>query len=250
MNHEIIAHALCGRYTRTSDRAGYIESPMAFPSDGTLIGAYVIATGEDRFHVTDDGDTVFHSSVAGADVTAARLKSYRNIAAEYGLALTDEGVMNATCSAQDLSAVLARYMQAASAIATKSIRHRPKDDERFERIVSAVLLAHYGNRVTKRPEVTGLSGHQLRFPFGLDLRGPRPALIQTIAADDEVIHWKAVYEAGGKFKDVRSARGDMQLIAVLEGSKDVDRASRFFADTASVVIYEGGPLNLDSILAA
>lgn len=251
INHDQIAHALCGKYTKLSDRSGYVESPMEYPSDGTLIGAYVMDAGDGRVIVTDDGDTAFHIAVAGAELNSARMKSYRQVADSYGLSIDEAGVLGTTCRQDELIGVLASYMQAVSQIAQKGLRHRPKDDERFESVVCDLLIARYGERVTRRAEVAGLSGHQIRFPFAIAINGQRHAYVQTIAAEMNVIQWKAVYEAGGKFKDVRAARRDAPLIAVLEASKDSDNASRFFADIASVIVYDGmGALNLDFALAA
>lgn len=250
MNHNAIAHALCGTYTQLSECSGYIESPMAFPSDGTLIGAYVVEAGDGKLHVTDDGDIAFHMAVAGAEINTARLKSYQSLAASFGLTFGDDGVVRASCAQEQLAETLSRYLQAASAMAVKGLKHRPKDDERFERVVHGLLIARYGDRVTRRADAMGLSGHQLRFPFSVSTLNGQQALVQTVSAVNDVIHWKAVYEAGGKFKDVRAARPNAPLIAILEGSRDADLASRFFADTASVVIYRGGPLDLDFALAA
>jgi hypothetical protein len=53
-----------------------------------------------------------------------------------------------------------------------------------------------------------------------------------------------VYEAGGKFNDIRPARPDLRLIAVLEAAKGTGKAGRHFTDTADVVVYQGGPLAL------
>ncbi len=250
MNHDALAHAICGQYTAISAGSGYIESPLAFPVDGTLIGAYVMEVGPGRFVVTDDGDVAFHVASAGADITPSRLKTYRSIAEEHGLSLNEEGVISATCGDAELTGVLSRYLQAASAIATKGLKHRPRDEERFTRIVGAALANRYGNRLRKRVEVTGLSGHQIRFPFALDIGRERRAYIQPIAADSGTIQWKSVYEAGGKFKDLRAARRDAPVVAVLEASRDVDRASGFFADTAAVLVYQGGAIDLDFAIAA
>lgn len=239
MNHDAIATALCGRYVKLADESGYLESNWTVPGDGTLIGAYIVAAEGGRVRVTDGGDVVFHAAVAGAHVTRARASRYRDVAASFGLTLGDDGVMCATCSVDDLPYVVARYMQAASTIAHASQKHRPKDNERFERIVGTLLEAQFGQRVSRRPEVVGISGHQLRFPFGLDLSGPNPALIQTISADDDQTNWKAVYEAGGKFSDITPARPDLRLIAVLEAAADTEQAGRFFADAADVVVYAG-----------
>jgi len=244
MNHDVIATALCGRYVKLADGSGYLESNWTFPNDGTLIGAYIVAAENGRVRITDDGDIIFNASAAGAHVTHNRAARYRALAEGFGLTLGSDGVMSATCSLDDLPYTVARYMQAAGAIAHASLKHRPKDNERFERIIGTLLEAKFGRRVTRRPEVVGISGHQLRFPFGLDLSGPNPALIQTISADDDKTSWKSVYEAGGKFSDIRSARPQLRLIAILESATDTEKAGRYFADAADVVVYNGGPLSL------
>lgn len=244
MNHDAIATALCGRYVKLAEGSGYLESNWTFPCDGTLIGAYIVAADGGRVRITDDGDIVFNAAVAGANVTHSRAARYRALAEGFGLTLGDDGVISATCSFDELPYAVARYMQAANAIAQASLRHRPKDNERFERIIGTLLQAQFGKRVTRRPEVVGISGHQLRFPFGLDLDGRNSALIQTISADDDQTSWKSVYEAGGKFSDIRPARPNLRLIAILESAKDTEKAGRYFADAADVVVYDGGPLAL------
>jgi hypothetical protein len=244
MNHEAIATALCGRYVELAEGSGYLESNWTFPNDGALIGAYIVAVDGGRVRVTDDGDTVFNAAVSGANVTRNRATRYQALAEGFGLTLGDDGVISTTCDLDELPYAVARYMQAASAIAQASLKHRPKDNERFERIIGTLLEAQFGKRVTRRPEVVGISGHQLRFPFGLDLDGRNPALIQTISADDHQTSWKSVYEAGGKFSDIRSARPGLRLIAVLESANDTEKAGRYFADSADVVVYDGGQLAL------
>lgn len=243
MNHEAIATALCGRYVKLADNSGYLESNWSFPGDGTLLGAYIVAT-EGGYRITDDGDVVFNAAVAGANVTRDRAVRYRALAANYGVNLGDDGVLSATCGVEELPFAVARYMQAANAIALASTKHRPKDDERFERVIGALLDVQFGKRVTRRPEIVGISGHQLRFPFGLDLDTKDSALIQTISAEDDQTSWKSVYETGGKFSDIRPARPELRLITILEAAKDTEKASRYFAETADVVVYSGGPLTL------
>lgn len=240
MNHDDIASALCGRYTKLAEHSGYLESNWTFPCDGTLLGAYIVGAGGDKVRVTDDGDIVFNAAAAGAEISKARLARYRALADRYGMALGDDGILNATCSVAELPFAVARFIQAANAIAEASLKHRPKDSDRFEKIIGTLLEAKFGKRIMRRPELTGISGHQLRFPFALDFNELKPALIQTIPADDERTNWKAVYEAGGKFSDIRPARPDFRLIAVLEAAEDTEKAGRYFADSADVIVYHGG----------
>ncbi len=244
MNHDAIATALCGRYVKLAETSGYLESNWAFPKDGTLIGAYILESDGGLVRITDDGDIVFNAAVAGAEVTRNRFTRYRTLAEEFGLTLGDDGVISTTCQIDELPFAIARYMQAVTAIAQASVKHRPKDTERFERIIGTLLEAKFGKRVTRRPEVIGISGHQLKFSFGLDLDSPNAALIQAISADDDETNWKVVYEAGGKFGDIRPARPNLRLIAILESAKDTEKAGRYFAGAADVVIYDGGELAL------
>ncbi|UWX03601.1 DUF1828 domain-containing protein [Pseudoxanthomonas sp. NC8] len=243
MNHDAIKHALCGRYVPLTESSGYLESNWALPNDGTLIGAYVIAAGDDRVHLTDDGDVMFNAAAAGSDITPARAASYRKVAESFGVSLSENGAIGTTCLVQELPQTIARYVQAACAIANTSLKHRPQEeDERFERIVGALLSRQFGNRVTRRPELIGISGHQLRFPFAIDFNRERPVLIQTIGAEDGRLNWKVIHEAGGKIIDLKPLDRPYRFVAVLEAANDSEQASRYFADTADVVIYDGSPI--------
>lgn len=244
MNHDAIAKALCGRYTRLSDASAYIESNLASHEDGGLLGAYVMEAGEGRYLVTDDGDTTFRAMTAGADITPARLKRYRKLAELQGLTLNTNGALSTSCDAQQLPYVLANFINAAGEIAALSVAHRPKDAERFEAIVASGLKATYPKSIIRRPKYNGISGHQISFPFGLRIARSNDAVIQPIASSAGKLLAHSVYEAGGKFKDVRGAHSDLRLIAVLENSEGVDWARKYFSDMADVVVYSGGPLQL------
>jgi len=244
MNHKAISTALCGRYTELAENSGYLESNWVFPGDGALIGAYVVTTANGQVLITDDGDTVFNAATSGAQVTKARAAAYKDLASRFGLSIDDGGALSTVCSLEELPFAMARYVQAASSIAHASLKHRPKDSERFERLIGTLLEAKFGKRVTRRPEVVGISGHQLSFSFGLDMDGVAPTVIQAISADDGQISWKSVYEAGGKFSDIRPARPNLRIVAILEGAEDTQKAGRFFAESAEVIVYQGGPLAL------
>lgn len=241
MNHEAIASSLCGRYTQLSDNSGYLESIFSARGDGSLLGAYIVAGGGDNVIVTDDGDTLFNALANGTDVTYSRTKSYRNAVELNGARLTDDGEISLETSIPQLSLALARYFRAAMAVSDLAYKHRPSDSERFMRTVGEEL-SHYGKRLVLRPTMIGLSGHQLAFHFGIDAARENAIMIHTIAASDGSLKWGDVYEAGGKFKDAKSARSQLRLVAVLENGKDVDKASSFLSDIADVHIYRGEPL--------
>ena len=244
MKHEQISRALCGRYTQLSETSGYLESHFVFPHDGSLLGAYILEQAGENVLVTDDGNVAFQAAVAGATITASRAATYRAVANRYGIEFDADGKLTAACSVEQLGFVIANFFLASSEIARTSLRHRPGDEERFERTVGEILQAQFGVRVIAKPRLVGLSGHQLQFPFAVDLQTDTPTIIQPIAAMDGALSWQAVYGAGGKFKDLTALRSDIRLVAVLENATDVGQASNYFADTADVYVYGDGPLQI------
>lgn len=241
MNHDVIAKAICGHYTRLSDNSGYLESIYSARGDGSLLGAYIVGTGAGSFLVTDDGDTLFNAAATGAALTSHRVKSYRKAVEASGAVLTSEGEIRVETRADRLTTALSSYFRAALAISDLAYKHRPSDTERFIRTVGEDL-SRYGDRVVRRPTIVGLSGHQLAFHFGIDVVKPKPIMIHAIAASESGLKWADVYEAGGKFKDAKAARSTLRLVAILEDARDVDKASSFLADLADVYVYRGEPL--------
>jgi len=245
MNHDLIKHALCGRYTQLSDSSAYVESSLTSMEDGTLIGAYVTETGDGRFLITDDGDVVFRAAAAGAEITPARAKKYRELSDANGVTLRNDGVLAASCGPDELPFVLATFIATAGEISSLSVKHRPRDRTRFEAEVSAGLKEMYGAMyVKRRAKIVGISGQQVPFPFLLALPNKKAAIIQPVPSSDGKLIWHSVHEAGGKFKDVRGANRDVRLVAVLEASEGVDRARKYFSDMADVVVYSKGPLEI------
>jgi len=243
MNHDAISTALCGRYTKLSPTSGYLESIFPARGDGGLVGAYIIDAGRGSLLVTDDGDTLFDAVANCSVVTPGRTRSYKRLAETNGVKLTDEGALLVKAEEASLPAALSMYFRTVLAISDLAFKHRPSDTDRFIRTVGADL-AHFGKRLVSRPMMTGLSGHQLAFHFGIDIAREDAVMIQTIAAIDGGLKWGDVYETGGKFKDAKAARSHLRLVAVLEDARDADKASSFLADVADVHIYRGRPLAL------
>jgi hypothetical protein len=243
MNHEAISTALCGHYTRLSEVSGYLESIYATRGDGALLGAYIIERGLGGLIVTDDGDTLFNAAAIGAEINWNRARAYRKAAESNGVILSEKGELRVETSIEQLTPALSSYFRAALAVSDLAYKHRPSDAERFIRTIGEDL-ARFGGRVTPRPVITGLSGHQLRFHFGLDIAQDDAVMIQAVAASNGSLKWGDVYETGGKFKDAKAARSHLRLVAVLEDAEDVDKASSFLSDMADVLVYRGAPLPL------
>lgn len=241
MNHDVISSALCGRYTRLSESSGYLESIFPARNDGSLIGAYIVKRPGGVLLITDDGDTLFSAAASMAKITPSRLKSYRKIAKFHGADLSGDGHILLETEQEYLPAAMSNYFRATLAISDMASTHRPSSSERFLSTIGADL-ARFGGRLKPRPKITGLSGHQLSFHFGIDVDRDTPIMIQALAASDGTLKWDDVYEAGGKFKDAKAARRDLRLVAVLENAEDVGAGSAFLSDLADVYVYRGEPL--------
>jgi hypothetical protein len=242
MNHQAIAKALCGRYTALDERHGYLESQLTVPQDGTFLGAYLVQAAAGRIVITDDGDTLFAAAVAGADISKSRAEKYKAIAQECGVELSADGELRVTCDEGHAEYHLTRFFEAAERIAFTSAGHRPKPTDRFERLIGDVLAEIFPKRLTRGFKVPGASGHQLRFPFALDVDKGETVLVQTVAAKDGRVDWGNVYQAGGKFRDVMNNLSiHVRRIAVIEPADDeqINQARIALGDVADVVLYSG-----------
>ena len=236
MNHDAVAKALCGRYIPLAESSGYLQTHIAMPENGSLIGAYVVDLGGGLLRVSDDGDILFNAAATGSELNRSRNQAYAAIAQYHGFNLAG-GNLEAVCGQDELPTVVGRFVQAACAMASLAVKHRPKDSSRFENLVGVALIARYGTRVKRRVDIQGISGHAVQFQFVLDVESPNATLIQTIAAEDGKLIWPQIWTTGGKFSDVRALRDDVRMVAVLEDANDVAHARRFFADKASVTVY-------------
>lgn len=241
MDHDHVSHAICGRYVPLSDEGGYIESHLSFPVDGTLLGAYVTERRDGGFSIVDDGDLLFTAEVAGANLSKSNIVKYRALAAECGALLRKDGVLTIDSPAEHLSYCLARYFEAAYRIAHASVGHRPKMSNRFDDTVGRALRRIFGEALSANRAVPGASGHQLRFPFALELRSRPLTLIQTVAASEDKVDWGNVYRAWGKLRDVANNEDlKARRVAVVESAEqpELDRARLALGDAADVIVFQ------------
>lgn len=240
MTYESLAHAIGGSFHRLSATSGYISSPLVMPEDGTVIGAYVIDAANRQVRITDDSDVLYRASVNGVTHSPSRVRQVQSIAEGLGLSLSNDGEIHVTCAEADAPYYLARFLEAADRIAFLCLGYRPKTTTRFERKVGEVLQTAFPERLVRAATLTGASGHALRFPFMLNGGSDRKTVIQPIAAKEGRIDWTNVYQALGKFIDLKNNPvANLRRIAVLEGIDDqnVEQAKAALSDASSVIIY-------------
>ena len=134
------------------------------------------------------------------------------------------------------------HRRAASRVAMVSTGHRPRHPSSFDLEVGGLLEHRYNERLQRNVGLQGGSGHQLRFPFAIDLNNKgTPTVIQPIGVTDGRVDWSEVYKAAGKFQDLMANETiRVRRLAVLEEADDrakMSQAANALAPSAKVVIY-------------
>lgn len=147
-----------------------VETPFTF-HDGHPIGMYV-ETIDNQFHLFDDGEVLFVLSTMGFDLSdRRRLKGIRTAIKDFGVALTDEGTLEAWSKTNATALGFARFCSALLAVRdwAREAADIPVDAEWLTEEVGLYLSAWKPTEELRR-DVTerGASGQQHRFDFQLD----------------------------------------------------------------------------------
>ena len=214
-------------------------SPFTF-DDGEHLGLFLEPIGNDQWLVTDHADTLMHVSAMGAKLTKARLASIRSRFP--GVELTESGALQSTAAQRNLPGTVTAVLNTAIAISHAESQWLPKtSDERFIQTVGRELQLVANQHLQRNITVQGVSGHQLEFPFVVDLPESGRHFIQPIASGDQHVDWGNVYKAGGKMLDLKSAGADEhQRIVILEdipGDEELGKAITFLSVTTSVLLF-------------
>lgn len=242
MTFEEIALKMGLSHRRVSENVAYLESPMVIPEDGTHIGAYVLRGAGDRVRITDDSNILFHAITHGVRPSASRGQWFKLIAEQCGISLSEDGEVYTECMQSDLPFFLARFLEAADRIAFASYGCRPVPSSAFETVLARVLAKAFPDRVQRNFRVLGASGHQLNFPFVIDVESPRPRFLQLVSAQDGKANWSGVYQALGKMTDLKNnVSVHSRRLVVLEpvAAKDIAQATTALADASEVIVYQG-----------
>lgn len=222
-----------------NDGALRLWSPFTF-DDGEHLGVYVEPTGNGQWLVTDHADALMHASALGANLTRARLERVRHRLG--GVQLSEGGALSMVASQADLPNAVTAVLNAGITLSYAERDWLPKShDERFNAVLGKELEIVAGERLKRKVAVTGVSGHQIEFPFAVESLEVGMQYIQTVAHGDERLDWGDVYKAGGKMLDLQSAGAeDSQRIVIVEdlpGDEDLGKAVTLLGYTAMVLLY-------------
>ncbi len=216
-----------------------VWSPFTF-DDGEHLAVFLEPSGDGQWLVTDHADTLMHASAYGANITKSKLDRIRNRFQKVGI--TEGGALSAVASDDSLPDTITNVLNTAIAISHLESSWRPKSHEqRFIATVGKELSAVAGNALQRDVTVSGVSGHQVKFPFAIDAPDMGRQYIQPVAYGDERLAWANVYKAHGKMFDLKSAGAeDSQRVVVIEdqpGDEEIGKAVTLLSYTAMVLLY-------------
>ena len=242
MNCQEISAQLGFSCRHINDGLLYVESPLALSFDGQLIGAYVQDIGRGKVRITDNADIMFCAITHGLQAHAKRASRLATLAADAGLALSDAGELHAVCPTDTAGFQLARFIETASRFGDIFDDALTPRVSKFERLIGGHLESAFGNRLRRRINLTGASGHQLEFSFVLDPGTPNQTIVQPISVGrNGRPHWPSVYGAVGKMGDLKNGGDRTKRTVVLQqGDEEATRqASIALAEHSSIIIFEG-----------
>lgn len=216
-----------------------VWAPFTF-DDGEHLAVFLEPSGEGQWLVTDHADTLMHASAHGAVITKSKLDRIRNRFQKVGI--TEGGALSAVASDDSLPDAITNVLNTAIAISHLESSWRPTSHEqRFIATVGKELLAVAGNSLQRDVTVSGVSGHQVKFPFAIDAPDMGRRYIQPVAYGDDQLDWANVYKAHGKMFDLKSAGAeDSQRVVVIEdqpGDEEIGKAVTLLSYTAMVLLY-------------
>lgn len=194
-------------------------SPFTF-DDGEHLGLFLEPSGNGQWLVTDHVDTLMHASAHGAKLTPNRLDKIR--AQFVDVKISEGGALIAVTGQDNLARTVTEVLNTAIAISHAEESWKPRNrEQKFIASVGRELEAVVGKKLQRNVTVSGVSGHQIEFPFAIDGAAAGRQFIQPVAYGDERVDWGNVYKASGKMFDLKSAGAeDGQRIVIVEDSPD------------------------------
>lgn len=170
MNCDQFSSLIGMRCERVGSDAIEVITPFTF-SDGNGLEIFASSRGS-QVYLFDDGLTLVHLQSAGLPVAGnkRRWQPLRNIAATYGVNLSDDGVFELLCPADNPAHGFARMVSALLGIAAweRDQAGVSIDSSWFVEEVALYLQAwKQSEKLLRKPSVRGFSGRTLTFDFAL-----------------------------------------------------------------------------------
>lgn len=185
-----------------------VISPLFLADDGLHAGCYVENTGS-GWRISDYGETLMHAVSLGADLSQQRIRAVQRTF-DHGMQLDDNGVLSIYTDNNGIAVGISRFFSAAIILADRATAWRPRArPDTFAAQVERAIAPVAGDRWFRRIITQGASGHQMEFPFGVEMDYGM-AFLQPISANHESgrMNWSDVYKAHGKMSDLMALGAD------------------------------------------
>lgn len=239
---ESIAKATRWECISSGDNAVRVFAPFSFAIDGQCIGFYVCQRYDNKFFITDGGDTAMLISSHGADVTLQKLRGVLNRSEISTVKILESGEIAGVCEAKDLSFFLWDAALLAYRISIQSQSWLPKLNQvRFEQLVREVVTKKVGNnRIIVKPKTKGVSGHSIQFPFAVrSVSNDFYYYIEPVPANEHgILDWSVVHRTYGKLSDEKESDSINRRVVVLDDDvtdKEISKASTILANVATII---------------
>ena len=205
---------------QAGENAVRIASPFTYGDDGACITFSIFQPSPNSFFLSDDGASIMQAAIFGTEMDKKKLLSLNQTAGVHYAQFAENGEIQASGSWQVLQFALFDAAKLALALSFRLPKWLPKFNQmRFRNLVESTLRRDIpAQNIVKDYKTTGISGHQLVFPFALTTP-ERNVLIEPIALKDGKIDWASVYQAHGKFSDLKRLDTHNKRLAILEGDE-------------------------------
>lgn len=202
--------------------------------------------------IYDGGDAMMHAELHNVHLSGGRIDKIKAFC-RGGVELDEWGQISTLCPIDKLPVALPKVLDVVLAVSHLSTLWGPqKIRHPFSDRVAAVLEPVTGNRLQKGVRLSGLSGHQIEFPFAIAHQAAT-CYIDTVSWAGDRLDWMGAYKVFGKMMDVDwSGMGpDSHLIIVEdeEDNRESQQVMTFLARCAPVLRFSNSASWLNKVAA-
>jgi hypothetical protein len=219
-------------------------SPITLGEDGQHAAFYIAQPSDTTFFLTDASETSMHAEHLGIEVSKSKFDALNKTCGVRFSKFDSEGSIVAEGPIEHLQFALWDAIKLAMALSFKTNSWRPKFDQtRFRDFVISELSAQIAmQRIITSAKVKGMSGHLFEFPIAVKLDSGDMCYVQPIALNNGSIDWPLIWQAHGKFFDLKALSDDNQRLAIVEDGaqpEDFGKAVTLLTHAAPVRTLRG-----------
>lgn len=219
-------------------------SPLTIGEDGQHAAFYIAQPSDTTFFLTDASETSMYAEHLGIEISKSKFDALNKTCGVRFSKFDNEGSIVAEGPIEHLQLALWDAIKLAMALSFKTNAWRPKFDQtRFRDLVIAELSAQISmKRIITSAKVKGMSGHLIEFPVGVIMESGDTCYIQPIALNNGGIDWPLIWQAHGKFFDLKALSDESQRLAIVEDGApedDFGRAATLLTHAAPVRTLRG-----------